>query len=150
VCDRSFKVAFEQEKTVVDAQDIYEATQRIGLRTDVFHYIVSLKNRERKSQEPHPAADKPVSETAPSDKEPSPSIVKKAEQGRIEMINEIPDTSGIRIGVSDLSPADQKGLKVPVTLLLFSIAALTFSVLFFCQRAGSAGFTSCLMDLIRF
>lgn len=150
LCDRSFNVAFEKEKTVVDAQDIYEATQRIGLRTDVFHYIVSLKNRERKSQEPHPEEDKPVPETAPSDKEPSPSFVKKAEQRRREEINEVPEASGIRMRISKLLPADQKGIKVPVALLLLSVAALTLSVLFFCQRAGSAGPLGCLMDLISF
>jgi len=150
LCDRSFNVAFEREKEIVDAQDIYEATQRIGLRTDVFHYIVSLKNRERKSQEPQPAEAKPVPETAPPDKEPSPSVAGEAEQMSRVTINEVPDTSGIRMGLTELPPTDQKGLKVPVTLLLLSIATLTLSVLFFCQRAGSTGSLGCLMDLISF
>ena len=56
LCDKSFHVAFERGKPAVDAQDIYQATQRLGLRTDVFHYIASLKARERKSQELHSAA----------------------------------------------------------------------------------------------
>jgi general secretion pathway protein A len=130
LCDRSFNVAFEQEKTVVDAQDIYEATQRIGLRTDVFHYIVSLKNRERKGQEPHPAADKPAPETVPSDKEPSPSIVKKAEQSSREAINEVPDTSVIRMWLTKLFPADQKGLKIPMLFLLLFIMILILIIFF--------------------
>ncbi len=45
LCDRSFNIAFEREKPVVDALDIYEATQRMGLRTDVFHYICLLNTR---------------------------------------------------------------------------------------------------------
>jgi general secretion pathway protein A len=150
LCDRSFNVAFEREKTVVDAQDIYEATQRIGLRTDVFHYIVSLKNRERKSQEPQPAAAKPVSETTPPDKVPAPSNIREEEQINRNAVSKAPATSGIRMGAPEVSSADQKGLKVPVTLLLLSIATLTLSVLFFCQRAGSSGSQGCLMDLISF
>ena len=148
LCDRSFNVAFEREKPVVDARDIYEATQRMGLVTDVFHYICLLNTTERKSQESQPTADKPVPETAPPDKEQaSPSITRKAEQRSRETINEVPDISGIRMGVVELSPADQKSLKMPVTLLLLSIVAFTLSVLFFCHQADSTGFLGCFMDL---
>ncbi|KPK02353.1 MAG: secretion system protein E [Nitrospira bacterium SG8_35_4] len=151
LCDRSFNVAFEREKPVVDAQDIYEATQRIGLRTDVFHYIVSLKNKERKSQEPKPAAETPVPETAPPVKEqPAPSIPMKADQRGRKGIKEVSERPGRRMVVPEISPADQKSLKGPVTLLLLSIAALALSIFFFCQRAGSTGFGGCLMDLIGF
>jgi MSHA biogenesis protein MshM len=150
LCDRSFNVAFEREKAVVDAHDIYEATQRIGLKTDVFHYIVALKNKERKSQEPHPAADNPVPETAPSVKKRSPSIPRKAERRSGDTIHEVPDSPEMRMGISELSPADKKGLKVPVILLLLAIAALTASIVFFCERSGSESFPSCFMDLIRF
>ncbi|MDP1773352.1 MAG: AAA family ATPase [Methylobacter sp.] len=150
LCDRSFNVAFEREKSVVDARDIYEATQRMGLRTDVFHYICLLNTREReielKSQESQLTADKPVPETA---EQPAPSITGKAEQSsrETETVNEVPDISAIRMGVAELSPVDQKGLKVPVTLLVLSIVALTLSVLFFYHRADSTGFPGGLMDL---
>jgi general secretion pathway protein A len=151
LCDRSFNIAFEREKTVVDAQDVYEATQRIGLRTDVFHYIVSLKNRERKKQESHPSPEKSVPETAlPDKKQPKPPVVMKSEQRSREAIKEVPETSGIKLGVPEISPADHRGLKGPATLLLLSIAALGLSIFFFCQRAGSSGFWGCLMDLIGF
>lgn len=147
LCDKSLNVAFEREKPVVDARDIYEATQRMGLITDVFHYICLLNTREReiKSQELQSTADKSVQETA---EQPSPSITRKAEQRSREAINEVPDISGIRMGVAELSPADRKGLKVPVTLLLLSIVALTLSVLFFCHRADSTGFLGCFMGLL--
>jgi len=149
LCDRSFNVAFEREKTVVDAHDIYEATQRIGLRTDVFHYIVSLKNRERKSQESHPPADTAVPETELADIKP-PSPVKETEQKFSETIQQVPGTSGIRMEATEAFPEDQKSLKVPVTLLFASIAALAFSIAFYCQRAGSEGLVGCLTDLISF
>jgi general secretion pathway protein A len=147
LCDRSFNVAFEQDKPSVDAQDIYEATQRIGLRTDVFHYIVSLKNRERKNQGSNPPAEKPVPETAPDKERPSPSVAIKSEQKSRKPVNK---SSGTRKSVAELSPSDQKGLKGPVTLLFLSIAALAFSIFFFCQRAGSEGLPGCLMDLFVF
>lgn len=150
LCDRSFNVAFERDKPVVDARDIYEATQRMRLITDIFHYICLLNTREIKSQVSQPAADNPVPETATPDKEQtSPSITRNAEQRSREAINEVPLISDKRMGVAELSPSDKKGLKVPVTFLLVSIAALTLSVLFFCQRADSTGFPGCLIDLIQ-
>lgn len=148
LCDRSFNVAFEREKPVVDARDIYEATQRMGLRTDVFHYICLLNTREKISQEPQPTADESVPKTALPDKElPSPSITRKAEQRSSEVINEVPDIFERKMDVAELPPADQKGLKGPVTLLLLSIIALTLSVLFFYHRSDSIGFLDSLMDL---
>ncbi len=152
LCDRSFNVAFEREKPVVDALDIYEATQRMGLVTDVFHYICLLNTRERekerereiKNQASQPAADKPVPKIV---EQPSPSIPREAEQSSRETISEIPDIPEIRMGVAELSTADQNGLKVPVALLLSSILALTASVLFFCHRTDSTGFLSCMTDL---
>ena len=130
LCDRSFNIAFERGKTVVEAKDVYEATQRIGLRTDVFHYIVSLKNRERKSQESHPAVDKPVPETGPYDKEASPSIDSEAEQRSREAINEVPYTPGLKMGATELSPENQKGTKIPKLFLLLFIMILIIIILF--------------------
>ncbi len=146
LCDRSFNIAFEREKPVVDARDIYEATQRMGLRTDVYHYICLLNTRERerdiKSQESQPIADNSVQETAEQ-----PSITREAEQASGEAISEVPGVLGIRMGEAELSPADKMGLKVPATLLLSSIVALMLSVIFFCQRTGASGFLGCFMAL---
>lgn len=163
LCDRSFDVAFERKKSIVDAQDVYEATQRIGLITDVFHYIISLKDKERKSQESLPTTDKPVRETAPRTKkeQSSPSIAKekeqtppsntrtrKAEQRSVEAINEVPGIPGIRLGEEEPLFSDQKYLKVPVRLLLLSLVTFSLSILFFCQRAKSTGSLNCLTDLL--
>ena len=159
LCDRSFNVAFERKKSAVDALDIYEATQRMKLPTDVFHYICLLKTRERerareiereiqreiKRHEPQPTVAEPVPKTAAA--QPSPPIARKTEQQSRETMHQAPDFSGIRMGVAELHPADQKDLTVPVTFLSLSIIAFALSVLFFCHRTGSTGFMNCLMDL---
>ncbi len=145
LCDRSFNVAFERQKTAVDARDIYEATQRMGLITDVFHYICLLNTRENeiKRQESQPAVEKPAPKIA---EQPSPFISRKAEQVSREAIEDVPDIFGM--GAAGLSPTDQKGLKVPVALLLLSIVTLTFSVAFFYHQAESTGGSGSIMGLM--
>ncbi len=147
-CDMSFSVAFERNKPVIDAWDIYEAAQRMGLGLikDLFHYICKLnaKERETKAQDSQTIADRPILKTA---EKPSSSLPKKVKQRSRETIFKIPDTSGISMGASELSPINPKNLKVPVTLLLVSIIALTLSSIFFCYRIGSTGFMAGLMDL---
>ena len=91
LCDRSLSVAFERGKSAVDAHDIYEATQRLGLRTDVFHYIISLKSKERKSQEMRAAADQGVAEaTAPPDKAPLPKAPSPEEPSSVKEQFDLP------------------------------------------------------------
>jgi MSHA biogenesis protein MshM len=66
LCDRSLNVSYERNKTIVDAQDVYEATQRMGMITNVFHYIILLNNRERKNQETQsPATGTVAQESTP-------------------------------------------------------------------------------------
>jgi len=135
LCDRSFNVAFERDKPVVDARDVYEATQRMGLVTDVFHYICLLNTREkeiRSHRPPQPTAERP----AP--KAPSPSDVRKTEQKSRDTVNKAPDISRlsrIKRGIAKWLPIDQKDLKLPMVLLLVSLVALTSSILFFYHRA---------------
>lgn len=158
VCDRSFSVAYEREKPVVDAHDVYEATQRLGLRTDVFHYIISLKSKERKTLEPQPVVDNSVTETASPDKNPPiPISTKKAQPKSNEKITGVSGNSSIQIDVTESSyediakeikaKYDQKNLKAPATLLLLSMMTLISSVWFFCHRTDSSGLLGCLMDL---
>lgn len=163
LCDRSFSVAFEREKPIVDAHDIYEATQRLGLRTDVFHYIISLKNKERKNQEV-PTINQGVSETASSEAPPpireqsSPFIIRKEKQRTREEISETPShlERGIEVteqpSYEDIAQAikakyNQKSLKVPITLLSVSIITFILSLLFFCHRTDSSGFIDCMVNL---
>jgi MSHA biogenesis protein MshM len=149
LCDKSFSVAFEREKPIVDARDIYEATQRMGMVTDVFHYICLLNTREKEkemqSRETPPIADKPVQETA---QPPSPPMTRKTEPKRRELINKVPNIPETGMGVAELPIADQTRLKTPVALLLLSTAALALSVSFFCHRTEATGFQGCLTGLI--
>ncbi len=167
LCDRSFNVAYERDKPIVDAQDVYEATQRMGLVTDVFHYIILLNNRERKKQESQQVAqqttDSTVPETAPPPREkeqPVSSVTREIEPKNRVADNKIPEISGAEIDVSKKSYDDiakvikakyeQKDLMVPATLLAISMIAFMISVWFFCHRTDSAGFLGCLMDLLGF
>ncbi|MDE2389687.1 MAG: AAA family ATPase, partial [Betaproteobacteria bacterium] len=77
LCDRSLNVAYERNKSIVDAKDVYEATQRMGMITDVFHYIILLNNQERKSQEPDLPANSPAHEPAPPVTPPIPPAPEK-------------------------------------------------------------------------
>ncbi|MCC7091315.1 MAG: AAA family ATPase [Nitrosomonas sp.] len=75
LCDRAFSVAYERDKHAIDAHDIYEATQRLGLRTDVFHYIISLKSKERKNQEADAASEQQATAApAPAAEQPHPAM----------------------------------------------------------------------------
>lgn len=166
LCDRSFSVAFEREKPIVDAHDIYEATQRLGLRTDVFHYIISLKSKERKNQEV-PTINQDVSETTSSEtlspikEQSSPFIIRKEKQRVREESNETPSHPGRGIEVTEQpsyediaqvikAKYNQKSLKVPVTLLSVSMITFILTLLFFCHRTDSAGFIDCMVNLLSF
>ncbi len=70
LCDRAFSVAYERDKHTIDAHDVYEATQRLGLRTDVFHYIISLKSKERKNQEMYAESEQSAETTSPGVEQP--------------------------------------------------------------------------------
>ncbi len=166
LCDRSFNVAYERGKPLVDAQDIYEATQRMGLVTDVFHYIILLNNRERKKQElqqvTQEVANNAVPETAsppPLEKENFVAFITKKTEQRDRVVNdqtpEIPETE---LDVSEKSYDDiaktikakyeQRNLMVPATLLALSMIAFMVSIWFFCHRTDSAGLLGCFMDLL--
>ncbi|MGZ5027652.1 MAG: ExeA family protein [Methylobacter sp.] len=149
LCDKSFSVAFEREKPAVDARDIYEATQRMGLRTDVFHYICLLntqeKEKEIQNRETLPIADQPVPETA---KPASPPLIPKTEQKHRKTVNEVPEMPGIGMAVAEMSPTEPDSLNTPIALLLLSAVALTLSVLFFWHRTEALSFQDCLTGLI--
>lgn len=166
LCDRSFSVAFERNKPVIDAHDVYEATQRLGLRTDVFHYIIVLKSKERKSQEMQEmvnqnVAEPPQYEEPPTINEQPFSFNPSKEKPKLrEESSNIPDHSEIEMEVTESFYEDiastikekynQKSLKVPVMLLSLSMITFTLSLFFFCHRTDSAGFIGCMIDLFSF
>lgn len=156
LCDRSFNVAYERDKSIVDAQDVYEATQRMGLITDVFHYIIMLNNKERKLRESHPVTENSAPETVPSapvteQEQSSPVNAKKTEQKIRTAANEASDisqqSSYDNIANAIKAKYEQKSLKIPSILLLLSLVTFMFSIFFFCHRTDSVGYIDCLMDL---
>ncbi|ALQ52117.1 ExeA family protein [Nitrosomonas ureae] len=165
LCDRSFNVAYERNKSVIDAKDVYEATQRMGLITDVFHYIIMLNNEERKKQESQDIADQSVQEavvpktTSSTEQPPSPNI-KKAEQKINPIMYEIPVIPRAKIDISDKSydeianaikaKYEQKNLQISVALLLVSLTTFLISIFYFCHRSDSDGLLECLTHLLSF
>ncbi|PSJ18424.1 ExeA family protein [Nitrosomonas supralitoralis] len=162
LCDRSFNVAYERDKSSIDAKDVYEATQRMGLITDVFHYIIMLNNEERKKQELLEAADNPAHETVATEtvphneQSPSPST-KKMQPQTLSSVDEVPVIPRAKIDVSNKSYDDianaikakyeQKNLKASVALLLSSIITFFISIFYFCHRSDSDGLLDCLTNL---
>lgn len=164
LCDRSFNVAYERNKSAVDAQDVYEATQRMGLITDVFHYIILLNNRERKNLESHRPVNNPVQEPVPpaSDKTQTAPLPASEPERKIhrEIADEIPNAPREKLNVSEQSydniakaikaKYDQRGLTLSIAVFILSVSAFIASVFFFCHRSDSAGILDCLGNLLRF
>ncbi|MDV6347287.1 AAA family ATPase [Nitrosomonas sp. Is35] len=165
LCDRSLNVSYERNKTIVDAQDVYEATQRMGMITDVFHYIILLNNRERKNQETHsPATGTVAQESTPPAVEKvqaAAHTVKKTEpKVNPEVSNEPLHIPEEKIELSEPSyddiaqvikaKYDQKGLMLSMGVLALSITAFIASIFFFCHRSDSSGVLDCLRNLLGF
>ncbi|UCH79807.1 MAG: AAA family ATPase [Nitrospiraceae bacterium] len=138
LCDRSLQVAFNKKKEFVDAHDVYEATQKIGMVTDVFHYIVSLKSKQKEqlSESPVPVEEAPAQVQKPEIKLPDVN-----EHTDIRPMNSYAplyfDQEGKR-----------KGLKGPLILLGFSLVTLAASIMFYCHQSASSGLVPCLLDLL--
>ncbi len=139
LCDRTLQVAFDKQKQFIDAHDVYEATQKIGMVTDVFHYIVSLKSKQREqpSIKAEPATEAPAPVQEPVVK---PDVTD--DQHSLNPLQTLQPSHHI-----DLEKKE-KGVKGPAVLLIISIATLIGSIFFYCQQAGSSGLISCILDLL--
>jgi len=144
LCDQTFVVAHERNKARIDAHDVYEATKRIGLKTDVFHYIVELKTKERKKQiqsaDRSHSVDEAETLSRGPDGKPEKTVTKHK---RIE--REIP-----RSTQPFIMETEWKGIKVPLLFLVISIMVLVFSIFFYCDRCASSDLMTCLRKLISF
>jgi len=175
LCDRSFNIAYERNKSVVDAHDVYEATQRLGLRTDVFHYIISLKSKERDKQEELATTQGMVVQQQPplsgtthhqtTLEQPIPSFLTPTNKRTHPIEEGVPEPvlgeGGFGVKVeSALSYEDlaenikekyaQKNLKGPVILLVSSISLFTLSFLFYCHTSDYKGYVDCFVSLFTF
>lgn len=150
LCDRSLNVAFEKEKTTVDIDDIYEASERLGLQKEVFHYKMALKIKQvafsggnDTSKGPETLDQETVRSTV---REPDETKGRQPEPSRpAEKI------SGIGFSKYDI---DLKGLKMPIQelkmpilLLLVSIITFISSIIFYSHRSDSSNPMTCLRAL---
>ena len=132
-------VAFEKEKQFIDAHDVYEATQKIGMVTDVFHYIVSLKSKQREQTSEKSA---PAKETPSPVQEPAVQPEANANQHAIRPQQTFQPDYDVAL------ESEEKSMKGPVILLITSIATIIGSFYFYCQQAKSPGLMSCILDLL--
>ena len=164
LCDRALNVAYERNKSVVDAQDVYEATQRMGLITDVFHYIVMLNNQQRKAQELNSTDQPDIADSVPTPvvpKKDSASVtdltkVKELQKNK-QKAAEVREMDSVDLDISAntyeqiantiKAKYEKKNLIVPVFMLLMSIVALMGSVYFFCHRTSPEGLLACLQNI---
>jgi general secretion pathway protein A len=128
LCDVSLNVAFDRKKTIVDIDDVYAASEGMGLGKEIFFYKIKLRDREKNEQVPSTQENDSIEKPVRLSKEPIHSFSRE----------------------SDVTDIDQKGLKMPILFLLLSITALILSIFFYCQRAGSTEPMTCLQELINF
>ncbi len=141
LCDRSFTAAFEKEKAEVDVDDVYEAAQGMGLQKEVFFYKMSLKQRGKEKQAPSAGED--VSTTEPE----TSSKVRVADSADMQQNKQKPAQTH-QWPQKTVMPETEKSLKVPASILSFSIGTLIFSVFFYCGKSGSSSVVGCLMELL--
>ena len=144
LCDQSFIVAHEKNKTKINAHDVYEATKRMGLNTDVFHYIVALNAKKRKGQ---------VQTAAEGDFEhKTETLMEGPDQRPGETASErnIIEREAFEWPQAFTQKTRQKGMKIPILFLIIAIMTLVFSILFYCQRSASSDLMTCLPGLFTF
>jgi general secretion pathway protein A len=144
LCDQSFIVAHEKNKTKINAHDVYEATKRMGLKTDVFHYIVALKSKERKVQTHSATKSDFGSETE------TLRVGPDERPGETVREHNISENEVSRWPQAFMLKTEQKGSKMPILFLVISIMTLVFSIFFYCVRSASPDIMTCLTELITF
>lgn len=154
LCDRSLTIAFEREKAAVDVDDVYEAAEGMGLQKEIFFYKIALKKKEKESRPSSPDPDKSVAPTASDTvrREAAPSLSTDSSGIRQESSQpekERPVWNRPAYGFAP-SETDQKSFKMPITLLLLSVAALSLSIIFFCRESGSSNLAACIQELLGF
>jgi general secretion pathway protein A len=126
LCDRALRVAFEQEKTVVGAEEVHQAAIDLGLGRRTLHHILKLRaGQEEKEKEDD------------GEEGPEKTAEEEAEKPRAER----PGESRKRSAAA--------GLGGPLLFLLASLAAFAASLFFYCSRAGSSVSGNCLEGLVR-
>jgi MSHA biogenesis protein MshM len=154
LCDRSLNAACEREKKIVDVDDVYEAAMGMGLQKEIFFYKIALKKGEQGKQVPSNGGNGSVKETETASNKLNHSFNNDSQGTHVQNEDKMPETINSNQKEPDIawsiSFKDQKSRKVPVLIISLSVAALILSFLFYCQRSGSAGAMTCLLEMIGF
>lgn len=151
LCDRSLNCAFEREKSSMDVDDVYNAAEGMGLGKEIFHYKISLRQREKQKPVPSNGENASVKEAEKPGNGPAPSLNKESGRADVQDSKRPSGTTQEARQTHEFTPfiseENRKDLKKPLLFLFISAAALILSIIFYCQRSGSS---DCLLDLIGF
>ncbi len=131
LCDRSLRIAYEEQKGTVDTEQVHKAATDLGMGRATMHYLLKVRESAPDSapRPPLPPGEGPGGETDGT--APSPMTGRRALSAQEE-----PEEPGA------------PGLALPFLLLLGSIGAFASSLLFFCGRAAGGPSASCLKSLL--
>ncbi len=152
LCDKSLNTAFEREKGIVDIDDVSRVAEVMGIDKELFHYKIAIRNKEQNNKPPSNGGNTATDTTQVSHKAPEDSLSSKSdssEQISRKPVLSQPVQSRGETGIS-LPETDIKNLKIPVIFLTISIIAFVLSIYSYCDKAGSSGLLTCLLELIGF
>lgn len=151
VCDRSLNVAFERKKATVDINDVSEVAEGMGISEDVFHYKIALKRKEQIKQTPSTRRNDLVKKPETPARGPAHLPSKELDRTKNRPSETFQSSRQNKPkSVPFVSEKEQKNLNMPILFFSLSVAALIFSILFYCQRSGSSDLMTCLQGLISF
>jgi general secretion pathway protein A len=152
LCDRSLSAAFERDKKTADVDDVYEAADEMGLGKEIFHYKISLKQKEKKKPQQSVVENDSQEDPETINAEPPRPIKKEPDRNIFHQVSRQLKASQLNHRKSEIDlpifEGDQKSLKIPAAFLFISISVFIVSISFYCQRSDSTGLLSCLLELI--
>jgi MSHA biogenesis protein MshM len=140
LCDRSLNVAFERGKAIVDAYDVLEAAQLMGLGKEIFHYTIELEHRKRAEEVSLVEEKDSAKEPETQSQVPGPIFNREPVDddkvlGSVQSERFQPARNSHENFISFAN--NEESLKKPLFLLLLSVSAFILSVFFYCQISGT-------------
>lgn len=137
LCDRSLRVAYEENREYVEAGDVHRAATDLGLGRKTMHYLLNLRAEGGSPEKDLPGTQgKSLPEEALEEEGGlSPTPVSTGGEGASAEPSRI--TSG------------GEGLRGPLLLLASSLGALAASVWFYCSRQEWGDPSRCLREILR-
>jgi len=120
---------------MVDVYDVYEAAQGMGLSKEIFHYIVALKNMERKEQAASKGEEDSLKGPEKLSSAPMHSISRKSVETNKNIKSESSQPARKAADIGFLkSKFALKGVKKPWLFLLLAIVVLILSIFFALEK----------------